>query len=88
MLRRDFIKLTAALGAASALPLWSRAARAADRPALPVPPLLTPDAQGKIALALQAGKPAGCPAPPPKPGIQRRAARAGGEAAAWPAGNG
>ncbi|MBX9332511.1 twin-arginine translocation signal domain-containing protein, partial [Serratia marcescens] len=24
MLRRDFIKLTAALGAASALPLWSR----------------------------------------------------------------
>ena len=27
MLRRDFIKLTAALGAASALPLWSRAAR-------------------------------------------------------------
>jgi len=56
MLRRDFIKLTAALGAASALPLWSRAAWAADRPALPVPPLLTPDAQGKIALALQAGE--------------------------------
>ncbi|WP_250547566.1 multicopper oxidase domain-containing protein, partial [Serratia marcescens] len=26
------------------------------RPALPVPPLLTPDAQGKIALALQAGE--------------------------------
>lgn len=56
MLRRDFIKLTAALGAASALPLWSRAALAAERPALPVPPLLTPDAQGKIALALQAGE--------------------------------
>ncbi|RTF11457.1 twin-arginine translocation signal domain-containing protein, partial [Serratia marcescens] len=37
MLRRDFIKLTAALGAASALPLWSRAAWPADRPALPVP---------------------------------------------------
>ncbi|PYB17011.1 multicopper oxidase, partial [Serratia marcescens] len=55
MLRRDFIKLTAALGAASALPLWSRTAWAADRPALPVPPLLMPDAQGKIALALQAG---------------------------------
>ena len=68
MLRRDFIKLTAALGAASALPLWSRTAWAADRPALPVPPLLMPDAQGKIALALQAGKPAGCPALPPKPG--------------------
>ncbi|AYM91896.1 multicopper oxidase CueO [Serratia sp. 3ACOL1] len=56
MLRRDFIKLTAAIGAASALPLWSRAAWAADRPALPIPPILTPDAQGKIALALQTGE--------------------------------
>ncbi|TQI82138.1 blue copper oxidase [Serratia fonticola] len=56
MLRRDFIKLTAALGAASALPLWSRAAWAADRPALPIPAILTPDAQGKIALALQTGE--------------------------------
>src|SRR5690606_21304245 len=40
----------------SALPLWSRAALAADRPALPIPPILTPDAQGKIALALQTGE--------------------------------
>lgn len=56
MLRRDFIKLTAALGAASTLPLWSRSVWAADRPALPIPPLLAPDAQGKIALALQAGE--------------------------------
>ncbi|WP_253275953.1 twin-arginine translocation signal domain-containing protein, partial [Yersinia enterocolitica] len=29
MHRRDFIKLTAALGAATSLPLWSRAALAA-----------------------------------------------------------
>ena len=56
MLRRDFIKLTAALSAASALPLWSRAVWAADRPALPIPPVLSPDAQGKIALALQTGE--------------------------------
>ncbi|MBI3311883.1 MAG: multicopper oxidase domain-containing protein, partial [Serratia liquefaciens] len=64
MLRRDFIKLTAALGAASALPLWSRGAWAAELPALPIPPLpalpipplLTPDAQGNIALALQTGE--------------------------------
>ncbi|WP_448666043.1 multicopper oxidase CueO [Serratia plymuthica] len=56
MLRRDFIKLTAALGAASALPLWSRSAWAAGLPALPIPPLLMPDAQGKIALALQTGE--------------------------------
>ncbi|MFI8417903.1 multicopper oxidase CueO [Serratia sp. NPDC078593] len=56
MLRRDFIKLTAALGAASALPLWSRAAWAADFPALPIPPLLTPNAQGKLALTLQTGE--------------------------------
>lgn len=56
MLRRDFIKLTAALGAASALPLWSRGAWAAELPALPIPPLLMPDAQGNIALALQTGE--------------------------------
>lgn len=88
MLRRDFIKLTAALGAASALPLWSRTAWAADRPALPVPPLLMPDAQGKIALALQAGNPLVARRRHQNLGIQRRAARAGGETAAWPAGNG
>ncbi|ANC40843.1 multicopper oxidase CueO [Hafnia alvei] len=55
MLRRDFIKLTAMLGASSALPLWSRAAFAADHPALPIPALLTPDAAGKIALNVQTG---------------------------------
>ncbi|MGQ7806216.1 multicopper oxidase CueO [Hafnia alvei] len=55
MLRRDFIKLTAMLGASSALPLWSRAAFAADYPALPIPALLTPDAAGKIALNVQTG---------------------------------
>lgn len=56
MLRRDFIKYTAALGAASTLPLWSRPLYAADRPALPIPLLLAPDALGKIALVLQAGE--------------------------------
>ncbi|PVZ83351.1 multicopper oxidase CueO [Serratia sp. S1B] len=56
MLRRDFIKLTAALGAASALPLWSHSAWAAGRPSLPIPPILTPDAQGKISLVMQTGK--------------------------------
>ncbi|KKI45729.1 multicopper oxidase [Obesumbacterium proteus] len=55
MLRRDFIKLTAVLGASSALPFWSRAAFAADHPALPIPALLTPDAAGKIALNVQTG---------------------------------
>ncbi|TBL76781.1 multicopper oxidase CueO [Obesumbacterium proteus] len=55
MLRRDFIKLTAMLGASSALPFWSRAAFAADHPALPIPELLTPDAAGKIALNVQTG---------------------------------
>lgn len=55
MLRRDFIKLTAMLGASSALPFWSRAAFAANHPALPIPALLTPDAAGKIALNVQTG---------------------------------
>ncbi|KEY60725.1 multicopper oxidase CueO [Serratia sp. DD3] len=56
MLRRDFIKLTAALGAASTLPLWSHSAWAAGRPSLPIPPILTPDAQGKISLVMQTGQ--------------------------------
>lgn len=45
MQRRDFLKLTAAVGMASALPLWSRAVFAASRPALPIPSLLAADAQ-------------------------------------------
>ncbi|AUH01100.1 multicopper oxidase CueO [Prodigiosinella confusarubida] len=55
MYRRDFIKITALLGAASALPGWSSSAFAADRPVLPVPPLLTPDAGGNLALKVQTG---------------------------------
>ncbi|WP_437890078.1 multicopper oxidase CueO [Phytobacter sp. V91] len=55
MQRREFLKYTAAIGAFSALPLWSRALLAAKRPALPVPALLTPDAQNQIALTVQAG---------------------------------
>lgn len=56
MQRREFIKYTAALGALSALPTWSRAAFAAEQPALPIPALLTPDARSSIQLTVQAGK--------------------------------
>lgn len=56
MHRRDFLKYTAAVGAFSALPFWSRTAQAADRPALPVPGLLAPDAKSSIRLSVQAGK--------------------------------
>ncbi|CNI09358.1 multicopper oxidase CueO [Yersinia ruckeri] len=55
MHRRDFIKLTAAFGAATSLPLWSRAAFASEMPRLPIPPLLAPDANRKIQLRLQTG---------------------------------
>lgn len=56
MQRREFLKYSVALGVASALPLWSRAAFAADRPALPIPDLLTADARSRIQLVVQAGK--------------------------------
>ena len=56
MQRRDFLKYSVALGVASALPLWSRAAFAADRPALPIPDLLTADARSRIQLVVQSGK--------------------------------
>lgn len=56
MHRRDFLKYSAVLGAASALPLWSRLALAADRPALPIPNLLAADAESRIRLTIQAGQ--------------------------------
>ncbi|HDG1693939.1 multicopper oxidase CueO [Kluyvera ascorbata] len=56
MHRRDFIKLSAAIGVASALPLWSRAVFAAERTMLPIPPLLAADANNQILLTVQAGK--------------------------------
>lgn len=56
MQRRDFIKLSAALGVATTLPFWSSRVFAADYPALPIPPLLEPDGQGQIALTIQSGK--------------------------------
>ncbi|MGY5958431.1 multicopper oxidase CueO [Kosakonia sp. BK9b] len=56
MQRRDFLKYSAALGVISALPLWSRTLLAAERPALPVPPLLSADAQSRIRLTVQAGQ--------------------------------
>jgi blue copper oxidase len=56
MQRRDFIKLTAAMGAASALPLWSRSAMAAERrPELPIPALLTPDPRGVMNITAKTG---------------------------------
>jgi len=56
MHRRDFLKYSAAVGAFSALPSWSRAALAADRPVLPVPALLAPDAKNSIRLTVQSGQ--------------------------------
>lgn len=56
MQRRDFLKYSVALGVASALPLWSRSVFAADRPALPIPDLLTADASNRIQLIVQAGQ--------------------------------
>ena len=55
MQRRDFLKYSAALGVASALPLWSRSLLAAERPVLPIPPLLSADAQNHIQLTVQTG---------------------------------
>lgn len=55
MLRRDFIKMSAILASASTLPVWSSRLWAAERPTLPIPPLLAPDANGKIDLKLQTG---------------------------------
>ena len=45
MQRRDFLKYSVALGVASALPLWSRAVFAAERPTLPLPALQTSHAR-------------------------------------------
>lgn len=56
MQRREFLKLTAAVSVASALPLWSRSVFAASRPSLPVPELLTADARNRISLIIRAGK--------------------------------
>ena len=55
MQRRDFLKYSAAIGAFSALPLWSKTAFAAERPALPIPQLLTADARNHIRLSVQEG---------------------------------
>lgn len=56
MQRRDFLKYSVALGVASALPLWSRAVFAAERPALPVPTLLGADARNRLSLTVKAGQ--------------------------------
>ncbi|XNM89543.1 hypothetical protein ACLK1X_00790 [Escherichia coli] len=41
---------------ASALPLWSRAVFAAERPTLLIPDLLTTDARNRIQLTIGAGQ--------------------------------
>ncbi|WP_413527863.1 multicopper oxidase CueO [Rahnella inusitata] len=56
MNRRDFVKWTTLVGAASTLPGWSRFALADSRPALPIPALLEPDARSAIQLTLQRGQ--------------------------------
>ncbi|MEM6162289.1 multicopper oxidase CueO [Erwinia sp. P6884] len=57
MQRREFIKLSAAMGAASALPFWSQSLMAAQpRVSLPLPKQLTADAQGVINITAQQGK--------------------------------
>jgi len=55
MQRRTFLKLTAALSASGALPLWSRSLMAATRPLLPIPALLEPDARGHYSLTAMTG---------------------------------
>lgn len=55
MQRRQFLKLSAALSAAGALPLWSRSLMAASRPLLPIPSLLMPDARGQYTLTAMQG---------------------------------
>jgi len=55
MQRRHFLKLTAALSAAGALPLWSRSLMAATRPLLPIPSILEPDARGQYTLTAMTG---------------------------------
>ncbi|WP_409075248.1 multicopper oxidase CueO [Pantoea sp. C3] len=55
MQRRHFLKLTAALSAAGALPLWSRSLMAAERPLLPIPSLLEPDSRGQYNLTARQG---------------------------------
>ncbi|MGJ0194429.1 multicopper oxidase CueO [Pantoea sp. RRHST58] len=55
MHRRHFLKLTAALSAAGALPLWSRSLMAASRPLLPVPSRLEADPRGQIQITAMTG---------------------------------
>ncbi len=55
MQRRHFLKLTAALSAAGALPFWSRSLMAATRPLLPIPSLLEPDSHGQYTLTAMTG---------------------------------
>ncbi|MFS2223070.1 multicopper oxidase CueO [Pantoea sp. B65] len=55
MLRRDFLKLSAALSAAGVLPLWSRSLMAATHPVLPIPELLSADPRGEVTLTARSG---------------------------------
>ena len=55
MNRRNFLKMTAALGITSFFPSWPHKAFAAAMPRLPIPPLLSADAGGRITLTIQPG---------------------------------
>ncbi len=56
MNRRDFIKLSAACGAMTAMPFWVNSVFAAQPQALPIPPLLEPGMDGDFSLALRTGQ--------------------------------
>lgn len=87
MQRRDFLKYSVALGVASALPLWSRAVFAAERPTLPIPDLLTTDARNRIQLTIGAGQ-STFGGKPQLPGAITAICWGGGEITAWQSGNG
>lgn len=55
MQRRDFLKLSSLLLCSGALPVWSRAAMAAQRPLLNTPILLEPDLHQRIDLTAMVG---------------------------------
>lgn len=56
MNRRDFMKLSAAYGALATAPFWTKGVFAAQRTALPIPPLLEPAADGSFSLTPQTGQ--------------------------------
>jgi blue copper oxidase len=56
MHRRDFLKISAALGGTASLSWWNEAFAAKLRPTLPIPAILNPDKTGVFQLNAQAGQ--------------------------------